>query len=318
MPPAVRGRGQRPERTAPAEAFYNASEVAKYNASSRMAVTQRHLARRALQLLQLPASQRCLLLDLGCGTGLSGDAIERAGHSWIGVDISVNMLRSTRAPTKPRDALAADIGCRLGLRKGVFDGALSISAVQWLCFATRPEDVPQKRVRQFFRGLCAVLMPGARAVLQLYPEKPGHVGMLREAALGCGFSGALVVDYPRSERSKKLFLVLCAPTRSPWPCPRPPLAASTSAVKKGNATTRKGGWFKGKVPRSPAATLHTSAIAKDAHGARQPRRGQVVAGINQGHAVVAEAEVGSAARLPSRHQGRRERRSKQATVRGGL
>ena len=89
---------------------------------------------------------------------------------------------------------------RLGFRKGVFDGAISISAVQWLCFATRPEDNPQKRVRQFFKGLCAVLAPGARAVLQLYPEKPEHMGMLRQAALACGFRRAVLLLVERLTR----------------------------------------------------------------------------------------------------------------------
>ena len=33
-----------------------------------------------------------LLLDLGCGSALSGDAITAAGHEWIGMDISRAML----------------------------------------------------------------------------------------------------------------------------------------------------------------------------------------------------------------------------------
>ena len=36
--------------------------------------------------------QRALLLDIGCGSGLSGEAIEEAGHAWIGCDISKDML----------------------------------------------------------------------------------------------------------------------------------------------------------------------------------------------------------------------------------
>lgn len=59
---------------------------------------------------------------------------------------------------------------------------------------------------------------GARAVLQFYPEEPAHLEMLRNAALEAEFTGGLVVDYPRSERSKKLYLVLTAP---PAPPPRP-------------------------------------------------------------------------------------------------
>jgi 18S rRNA (guanine1575-N7)-methyltransferase len=32
------------------------------------------------------------LLDVGCGSGLSGEALSEAGHSWVGCDISEAML----------------------------------------------------------------------------------------------------------------------------------------------------------------------------------------------------------------------------------
>lgn len=200
---------QRPEHRGAADKFYSSLEAAKYDTSARMAQTQRHLADRALQLLELPEDTPALLLDCGCGTGYSGRPLERAGHTWIGTDVSEHMLRAGRA-ARPQSSnvIASDLGQGLGFRKGVFDGAISISAVQWLCHATRPDHVPEKRVRKFFVGLHAVLASGARAVLQFYPEQPEHVDMLRAAALQAGFAGGLIVDYPWSERSKKLFLVL--------------------------------------------------------------------------------------------------------------
>lgn len=33
-----------------------------------------------------------LLLDLGCGSGLSGEALTECGHQWVGMDISEAML----------------------------------------------------------------------------------------------------------------------------------------------------------------------------------------------------------------------------------
>ncbi|EOD09722.1 methyltransferase, partial [Emiliania huxleyi CCMP1516] len=164
----------RPERTAAAQAFYDPAEAAKYSASARMGRTQRHLAERALHLLDI-RQPGALLLDLGCGTGYSGAPLERAGHAWVGLDLSESMLRAARAPGKRRDVLCADLGAPLWLRRRVFDGAVSISAVQWLCHATANGHDPAKRVRTFFRGLKAVLVPGARAVLQLYPEQPEHM-----------------------------------------------------------------------------------------------------------------------------------------------
>merc|ERR1712061_633744 len=100
-------------------------------------------------------------------------------------------------------------------RHGMFNGAISISAVQWLCVATSPGHDPEKRLRTFMRGLRHSLRPGARAVLQFYPENPSHMEMVRSAALDSHFTGALVTDYPVSEAAKKFFLVLSAPTQLP-------------------------------------------------------------------------------------------------------
>ena len=86
------GSGQRPERTGAAEKFYNKAEASKYEQNSRMATTQRHLAERALHLIDLKEGVPALILDVGCGTGYSGRPLEKAGHTWIGTDIRLGSV----------------------------------------------------------------------------------------------------------------------------------------------------------------------------------------------------------------------------------
>lgn len=50
------------------------------------------MTERCLELLLLPEDSSCLLLDIGCGSGLSGTVLEENGHMWIGMDISSSML----------------------------------------------------------------------------------------------------------------------------------------------------------------------------------------------------------------------------------
>jgi 18S rRNA (guanine1575-N7)-methyltransferase len=50
------------------------------------------MSERAVELLCLPENQPCHLLDLGCGSGLSGETLTEQGHIWTGVDISSAML----------------------------------------------------------------------------------------------------------------------------------------------------------------------------------------------------------------------------------
>jgi 18S rRNA (guanine1575-N7)-methyltransferase len=65
------------------------------------------------------------------------------------------------------DLLLQDMGDGLPFRAGTFDGAISISAVQWLCNADKSHHVPRKRMRRFFRSLYACLNKGGRAALQV-------------------------------------------------------------------------------------------------------------------------------------------------------
>ncbi|KPA82348.1 methyltransferase-like protein [Leptomonas pyrrhocoris] len=90
----------RPELENPPEVFYNASEARKYTVSTRVRKIQRDMTLRALELLSLPKDEAptglnrsALLLDIGCGSGLSGDVLTEQGHAWMGVDISMDMLR---------------------------------------------------------------------------------------------------------------------------------------------------------------------------------------------------------------------------------
>lgn len=47
---------------------------------------------RALELLNLPEGEPQFLLDIGCGSGLSGEILTEEGHHWVGVDIAPSML----------------------------------------------------------------------------------------------------------------------------------------------------------------------------------------------------------------------------------
>jgi len=47
---------------------------------------------RALELLNLPSDQPAFLLDIGCGSGLSGEILDEEGYIWAGVDIAPSML----------------------------------------------------------------------------------------------------------------------------------------------------------------------------------------------------------------------------------
>lgn len=166
------------------------------------------MSERAVELLCLPEDQPCHILDLGCGSGLSGETLSEQGHIWTGVDISQAMLHVAKEKEVEGDLILSDLGQGLPFRAGSFDGAISISALQWLCNADKASHNPTKRLLKFFASLYACLSRGSRAVFQFYPENSSQVELITAQAMKSGFQGGLVVDYPNSTKAKKFFLVL--------------------------------------------------------------------------------------------------------------
>ena len=100
------GKGDRPENCAPPEIFYNEDEARKYTDNTRILTIQTTLTERALELLALPDDgEPKLLLDLGCGSGLSGEALSEHGHVWLVSTACVQrcwaMQQGDAAPERP-------------------------------------------------------------------------------------------------------------------------------------------------------------------------------------------------------------------------
>lgn len=199
---------RRPEHLAPPEIFYNEDEAQKYTNNTRIIEIQVQMCERAIELLTLSEDEPHMILDIGCGSGLSGSVLEDQGHTWIGIDIAKAMLDVAVEREVEGDLVLGDMGQGMPFKAGTFDGAVSISALQWLCNADKKSHVPSKRLYQFFSTLFSCLTRNARAVFQFYPENADQIELVTSQAMKAGFYGGLVVDYPNSAKAKKYFLVL--------------------------------------------------------------------------------------------------------------
>ena len=161
---------------------------------------------RALELLDL--SSPSLILDIGCGSGLSGSILSDHSHTWVGMDISPSMLSiAVDRDDENGDLMLADMGQGLPFRPGTFDAAVSISAIQWLCNAESSDVRPEQRLRRFFDGLYACLKRGGRAVCQFYPRNEAQRTMISGAAVRAGF-GAGILEDDGGTKNVKTYLVL--------------------------------------------------------------------------------------------------------------
>lgn len=199
------------------------------------------MATRALELLSLPSDDSVprLILDLGCGSGISSQVISQAGHNWIGMDISEAMLRVAKEDLEAAsesnemdqdesdqdeseedeeeeeereahlsDLLVHDMGNGVCFRPGTFDGCISISALQWLFHSNRSFENPKKRLTRLFVTLHSALTRSARAVFQFFPSNAEQIDLALACASKAGFSGGVVVDFPNSTKAKKYYLCL--------------------------------------------------------------------------------------------------------------
>ena len=133
------------------------------------------------------------VVDIGCGSGLSSRILSREGLPWVGTDISLDMLslaqtqdqsedqknsggkastskdtNTTKVPLCKGHLTASDMSQGLPFRPYSFDFAISISAVQWLCYnKTCPEEAAQRFFNSVWRCLRG---PESRAAFQVYVE----------------------------------------------------------------------------------------------------------------------------------------------------
>jgi 18S rRNA (guanine1575-N7)-methyltransferase len=169
------------------------------------------MTHRALELLNL--SSPSLILDIGCGSGLSGEILssveenEGGPHMWVGMDISGSMLDIALQREVDGDLFLADIGQGIPFRAGAFDAAISISAIQWLCNAESSDVSATGRLTRFFNGLYASLKRGGMAVCQFYPKNDVQRQMISGAAIKAGFGAGILEDDPGTKNAK-LYLVL--------------------------------------------------------------------------------------------------------------
>ena len=134
--------------------------------------------------------------DIGCGSGLSSRILSLQGLPWIGTDISLDMLSLAQTQQEKQDGnknaaststhtlaispckghlTASDMSQGLPFRSEAFDLAISISAVQWLCYNKAPKEAAERFFKSVWRCLKVGGNCSGRAAFQVYLESKNQV-----------------------------------------------------------------------------------------------------------------------------------------------
>jgi|ERR1712137_10219 len=191
---------QAPEQTQDAEDVFSSWAVDYHQQNPS---TQAELTHAALRLLNPSGStEGGVILDVGCGSGLSTKILTQLNYIPIGMDLSLPMLNLARNEIqKPFNQLCVvDFSQHLPFRDCSFDLIISISAIQWLV------DVNNQKV--FFGHLYRMMTPHGKGVFQFYPTDKSHALSILEASRSIGFHSELVLDYPHRNPQRKWFLCI--------------------------------------------------------------------------------------------------------------
>lgn len=234
-----------------ADKYYDKERAQGYTEHNRG--SQHDLTCRSLELSSVRTrgqrtandpKEKLLVIDLGCGTGLStGVPTQLPGLAVIGVDLSSEMLRADswkevadlKSPMAG-ERVRCDLAQPLPFRAGTFDLAYSVAAVHYLAQGSVTHTAEQ-RLDSFLTSLKRTLVPSHRpCTLQaFFTKEPIAVKLFKEACARTGWAICeLIIDRPHGGSGADrdfLYLVAQAPPGSTLgPLPRCAVYSQTGAV----------------------------------------------------------------------------------------
>ncbi|MHA1277022.1 MAG: class I SAM-dependent methyltransferase [Candidatus Helarchaeota archaeon] len=191
-----------PEDYALPEVYYTEERAKQYDQNSRIQKIQREMTLRALEILELDAP--ALILDLGCGTGISMQTLVEVGHTVKGIDIAKPML--TIARNRGLDVIYGDFTVQIPFETNFFDYVISISTLQWIFHGFRPKIIYEKG-RQAATEVSRVLKEKGKAIFQFYPKNEAQLDLAGRIFKKAHFQVIKIIDEPNIPKRKKVFLL---------------------------------------------------------------------------------------------------------------
>ncbi|MHA1410820.1 MAG: class I SAM-dependent methyltransferase [Candidatus Odinarchaeia archaeon] len=181
--------------------FFDEEKARSYEQSSAIQKSQIEISARVAELLEL--TDKKIILDIGCGTGITSKYFLDKGHIVVGVDVSCPMMGF--AVRKSVDGVIADFR-EMPFRDESFEVVLSISTLQWVWGSSREEVIDQ--YAKVIKEIRRVSKPNAVIGIQFYPQTEREFNIVSEIFKKNGFSGFIVIDKKPKSKKKRKYLIL--------------------------------------------------------------------------------------------------------------
>ncbi|TFF95345.1 MAG: class I SAM-dependent methyltransferase, partial [Promethearchaeota archaeon] len=195
---------KRPEEKYPdVRDYYKGKTLSDYAMSKSKMRIQEKITRRSLDLLEL--KEGSLILDAGCGPGFSSILLKEMGYKTVALDLISDFLYFYEL--REVNPIVADMTL-IPLRDGIFDGIISISALQWV-FRDLNDNSMRNSMINLVKSFERVLKPAGKIVIQFYPKNDSlmtEVGKIFNDYTN--LNGNFLIDNPDSPKKRRIFLLL--------------------------------------------------------------------------------------------------------------
>eukprot|EP01060_Flectonema_neradi_P014234 TRINITY_DN20940_c0_g1_i1.p1 TRINITY_DN20940_c0_g1~~TRINITY_DN20940_c0_g1_i1.p1 ORF type:complete len:424 (+),score=69.81 TRINITY_DN20940_c0_g1_i1:49-1320(+) len=158
--------------------------------------------RQTLDMLSKISTKQAgtLILDAGCGSGLSSDVLHAVGFTVVGMDYSHAMLKLLSSTLPTMCVARSDIRQQLPFRGGLFRHIFSVGALHFL-------DT-QQDAQTFFSDAHRLLDHDESMITaSFFPKDITHARMIRDAARDSGFDATCVLDRPHRTAVTRWFFL---------------------------------------------------------------------------------------------------------------
>jgi 18S rRNA (guanine1575-N7)-methyltransferase len=184
--------------------YYKNDRLFNYANSKNMKKIQERITNRVVELLAFEDSDK-LILDAGCGPGFASSYLHHHGYKLVSLDLISSFLNVYDITDV--NPICGDM-CFLPFKPNIFDGIISISALQWV-YRENYKKLGKLRLIELVKSFYLVLKRKGVIIVQFYPKSTKILEEIGSIFVKhAPFEGGYIIDNQNNPKKRKIFIKL--------------------------------------------------------------------------------------------------------------